>query len=83
VRDVLAGPMGHGGRLAALACRSSMCRVEVAHDDREAQEAFLERLTYTAPFDSEGLIRRTTGGDGTQRTVVYFARAGRRLPRLD
>jgi hypothetical protein len=83
VRDLLASEKGHGGRLTALACKSSLCRVEIAHDDRDSQEAFLERLTYSAPFDSEGLVRRTTGADGTQRTLVYFARQGQRLPRLD
>jgi hypothetical protein len=83
VRALLASPNGHGARLQSLACKSSLCRVEVSHGDPEAQEAFLERLTYLAPFDSEGLIRRVAGADGTQRTVVYFARQGHRLPSLD
>lgn len=83
VRALLASPNGHGGRLQSLACKSSLCRVEVSHGDLETQEAFLERLTYLAPFDSEGLIRRVVAADGTQRTVVYFARQGHRLPALD
>ena len=83
VRALLASPNGHGGRLQSLACKSSLCRVEVSHGDLETQEAFLERMTYLAPFDSEGLVRRVTGADGTQRTVVYFARQGHRLPALD
>ena len=83
VRALLASPNGHGARLQSLACKSSLCRVEVSHGDLETQEAFLERLTYLAPFDSEGLVRRVAGPDGTQRTVVYFARSGHRLPSLD
>jgi hypothetical protein len=68
-----------GTRVRAAVCKASLCRVELDHDDDEAQERFLARVTFTAPFDGRGYIRRSRPGE-PHTTRVYLARNGQPLP---
>lgn len=68
--------------LMLVDCRSTLCRLEVSHDDDEAQLQFLDTLPLTAPFDAEGFYERIDDGDGFSRTVVYLARVDHQLPAL-
>jgi hypothetical protein len=66
-------PRGFG--LGAIACRSTLCRVELAHADQggaDAQESFVGSVS--ALFSEVALDSRGP------RTVAFLARAGHGLP---
>lgn len=76
---------GHSA-LRSLECRSSMCRLEVVHDDAQQSSEFAQHA-----FTGEGaplwvgtyVQTRLATPDGKQATVAYLVREGRELPRLE
>jgi hypothetical protein len=73
-----------GSTALHVACGTTMCRVDVAHDGSAAEQSFLTNVGSTPPFDQGGFAQRVhePGSDKT-RTIVYFAREGYKLPSLD
>jgi hypothetical protein len=68
-----------GSHVKSAVCKRTLCRVEIVHDDEEAHEHFLDAVTGTPPFDGQGFVRPSPSGG----TLVYLAREGTRLPRLE
>jgi hypothetical protein len=68
-----------GSHVKSAVCKRTLCRVEIVHDDEAAHEHFLDAVTGTPPFDSQGFVRPSPSGG----TLVYLAREGTRLPRLE
>jgi hypothetical protein len=71
-----------GTELNGLACRSSLCRVEVAHVDATAQWRFAAAMGPLGLFSNDGRRGAVAhGGEGDALTSVYFiAREGQELP---
>jgi hypothetical protein len=61
-------------RLTGVSCRSSVCRVEAAHEDQDSSLAF-EQIRRGIPGDFH-MQHIDPEDDGTRRTVAYFVRPG-------
>lgn len=72
-----------GSSLLFVECRSTVCRVEVAHQDARARARFLEDVRNVPPFDRSAGAVRPDGDPTSNRTVLYMAREGQRLPPID
>ena len=73
-----------GSSMLRADCHTTVCRVEVSHDDAAAQRDFLGSVRLVPPFNQEGFARRVDDpATGTSKTVVYVAREGYALPQLD
>jgi hypothetical protein len=70
-----------GTKLRAARCQQSLCRVEVGHDDADAQERFVQQVKHTQPFATSGYIRTSLPGEPTA-TTIYVAREGLQLPHV-
>lgn len=68
-----------GATLLDARCHSSLCRVEIGHDNEVAQEDFLTQMPLMPPFDTSGFVRLIDNGD-SREMVVFFAREGHELP---
>lgn len=70
-----------GSSLSTSDCRTSLCRIEIAHgpgvDVAEFQSEFVSE---TAELFPQGTFEQITGSDGNKITVGYFAREGHNLP---
>jgi hypothetical protein len=72
-----------GHALAEARCRSTLCRLVVSHDDKDAISAFIMRMgTLQAFANTEGFYQHVTLADGTPATVIYIAREGFSLPAM-
>lgn len=62
-------------------CRSTLCRLEVAHEDgadiSEFQSVLADETAKVAP---EGAIQQVVGPDGKTRSIIFLARSGARIP---
>ena len=69
--------LGHS-RLLDVDCRTTTCRVEVAHTQEGGAEHFCEELVSSIPWNGE-VFFRTSDDAGESRTVVYVSREGHTL----
>lgn len=70
-----------GISLDDVECRSTLCRVEVMHDDPMRRDEFEIWFPFkVAQFLPRLVMRRVDNDDGSSSTVVYTARQGYRLP---
>jgi hypothetical protein len=70
-----------GISLDHVECRSTLCRVEVTHDDPMRRGEFEIWFPFkVAQFLPRLVMRRVDNDDGSSSTVVYTARQGYRLP---
>lgn len=73
-----------GASLVDLECRSTLCRVEVLHDDSEQltefQLLFPNKIGHILP---QLTLDHVEEGDSSTSTVIYLARDGYRLPRVE
>jgi len=81
IREVLASKEFEGTSLYGLECRSTLCKLEVGHDDRRKRTEFEMRF----PMRVASLLPRVTmnlieDDGGSSRTIVYLAREGHRFP---
>ena len=62
-------------------CRSTLCRLEVAHDDPQA-EAYFQGLFSGLISNSlvQSALIHTDQSDGWNSTVIYLTREGYELP---
>jgi hypothetical protein len=68
-----------GSHVLSADCQSSLCRVEVAHEDASAQGWLIDHLPMEPPFDGEVLIRQVDADSAAPRTLVYLSRSGQSL----
>lgn len=80
--QAVTGASFEGSQLLTTACRTTLCQVEVGHENEAARDGFIQDLPFTLPFDTEVFYQRREGADGTASTVMYLARAGQNLPAL-
>jgi len=73
--ESLALPHTH---VAATECKSTMCRIQLTHDDPEAAQQDVHGLAGHGPFKAAHFFRISE--DGTQ-TAIFLARRGVVLPR--
>lgn len=70
-----------GNQLLSAACRSTLCRIEVAHENPKAEGQFLARIgTLQAFANTRGFYQRVAGQNGGSVTIFYAAREGHELP---
>ena len=70
-----------GTRLSDVECKSSLCRVTLAHDNAETEEQFLENmLDLPVMSNTQAFYKREANGDGSASLVLYIAREGQSLP---
>jgi hypothetical protein len=79
IADVLRGEAFAGTRLRAARCQRTLCRIDLAHDDGDAQDNFMARVTHTPPFNTRGYIKPSLPGEPAT-TEVYVTRDGHKLP---
>jgi hypothetical protein len=70
---------GPGSQLAGAECRSSLCRIELAHSGTEAPARAVRGLLSTSGLQGESVVRQIQQGDRFF-SLVYVAREGTRLP---
>jgi hypothetical protein len=68
-----------GTRLMDVGCRSSLCRLELAHADAESQAFAVRGLRFTPGLQEQLVVRQIQQGDRFF-SLVYAAREGARLP---
>lgn len=62
-------------------CKSSLCRVTLAHDNTESEERFFEHmLELPILSNTEAYFQREINNDGSTSLVLYVAREGQTLP---
>ena len=70
-----------GTRLSDVECKSSLCRVTLAHDNAETEELFLENmLDLPVMSNTQAFYKREGNSDGSASLVLYIAREGQSLP---
>lgn len=70
-----------GTRLSEVECKSSLCRVTLAHDSAETEEQFLENmLDLPVMSNTQAFYKREGNSDGSASLVLYIAREGQSLP---
>jgi hypothetical protein len=79
IADVLRGEVFVGTRLRTARCQRTLCRIDLAHDDGDAQDEFLARVTHTPPFNTRGYIKPSLPGEPAT-TEIYVTRDGHKLP---
>jgi len=72
-----------GSKLQDADCRSTLCRLLVAHESPEAADAFVPRMAMLQAFaNTEAFYQTVRLEDGEPATVIYLARQGHRLPAM-
>jgi hypothetical protein len=69
-----------GSQLLMATCQSSLCRLEVGHDDEGARGLFLMNLASIIPFETEGFAYPLMDGDEQIGAIFYVSRPGYSLP---
>lgn len=64
-----------------LECRSTLCRVELAHPDRDGRLSATDTFTAAIPWEASGYVHMVSSEPPT--SVIYVARAGHQLPAPD
>jgi hypothetical protein len=72
-----------GSHLLMASCQSSLCRLEVGHDNERAHELVMMQLAALIPFGTEGIAYPLIDGEERIGSVFYLAREGYPLPRLE
>lgn len=70
-----------GTHLSDVECKSSLCRVTLAHDNSETEDQFFEHmLELPVMANTQAYYQRENNGDGSTSLVLYVAREGQTLP---
>lgn len=70
----LDSPRGAGSSLTRAECRTTLCKLEVAHASLDAAEHFAADVSVFLPAESNPVIQPSR--DGATRTVVWITRRG-------
>jgi hypothetical protein len=81
VETAAASPQLAGSRIAAVECRSTLCRIQVEHDSERDAEVWSDVFYGEAVALPRGYQRRLEAQDDVQRTLVFLARPGHGIPR--
>jgi hypothetical protein len=65
-----------GSHVLSADCRSTLCRVELEHEDVSAQDWLVTHFPMEPPFDGEILVHQINNDPLPPRTLVYLARPG-------
>jgi hypothetical protein len=77
IQDVLAQASIGSTRVLSASCRSSLCRIEARHADQASRDAFASiRRGIPGNFWIQHVDPDDERGDGTLRTIAFFARPG-------
>jgi hypothetical protein len=77
-REVIASfPAGSGSTVKEVDCRTTLCRVAIAHRDRSALQQFTDDSSRQLHYDMDILTSRE--GDG-YRSDVFLSRPGQKMP---
>jgi hypothetical protein len=68
-----------GSQVLSTACHSTLCRVEIEHEDTSTQSWLVDNLPMEPPFDGEILVRQISDDPLAPRTLIYLARPGHSL----
>jgi len=62
-------------------CQTKLCKVEMDHKDREAEDLFLHKVVHVRELgDTEAFLERHEHEDGTISTLTYLVGDGKHLP---
>ena len=68
-------------RIASVECKSSLCRVELQHDNEQDEQDFLRQVIRKHAWQGQGMaVRGDPGAGGEAQVTVYFAAEGVPLP---
>lgn len=81
IDEAAASPELAGSRVTALTCRSTLCRLEVEHDGEQDADQWASIFYPRAAALPAGFQRRLEPRDGRERSLVFLARQGHRIPR--
>lgn len=66
--------------IVSVDCRSSLCKLDLAHANEAAVDNFLEEFPDHMAWNNESFIETEHQSDGSIRTMIYFSRDGSSLP---
>jgi hypothetical protein len=67
-------------KVVGVECATTMCRVELSHDDPDSQSSLMEKTSESDALNTETFYLFDKEAT-PPRTVLYIAREGQRLPR--
>jgi hypothetical protein len=79
IATLLHSDVMEGSHVLSADCRSTLCQVEVAHEDASAQSWLVNNLPMEPPFDGEMLVRQIGDDLLAPHTLIYLARQGHSL----
>jgi hypothetical protein len=71
---------GRHFNVKTLACKTSVCKMEVSHADQQEQLAFLQGLQMNLPEATATHMKPVQGSDGSFSTIAHFIRTGYPIP---
>jgi hypothetical protein len=77
IQQAFAKPDLQGSTLVSAACRSTLCRVQVAHENGDVADSFVRKMVTMAPFNTRGEIHNI-GSDDAPEMVVFVQRTRKR-----
>lgn len=84
LREVLASEALSGTTVQDIDCRSTLCRLQVVHDNREQQALFEHDFRFkVGQLLPRMMMHSEEQTDGTISATIYLAREGHELPRSD
>lgn len=72
-----------GSEVHSTDCRQTLCRLTMQSSNVDDKDAALDFISSRPPFTAGGFFRAQPQPDGRVQTVVYFARAGHRMPDVE
>lgn len=70
-------------QITDVACRSTLCRIDISHDHIDAEQKFIQKMSVQPGFVPDGetrVLHREMTVDGKSRIRFYLARKGSTLP---
>lgn len=67
------------GTLVNVECRSSLCRLESAHDDRISLDQFMQNIPEAVGWDHSGMVQIEEQSDGAVVAVLLVNREGNEM----
>lgn len=73
-----------GSDLLTVNCQSSLCRIDIEHENMNAEVEFLHNFVPTAGYtDTQTFFSRTVESDGRSVMTYYISRDGYAMPLLE
>jgi hypothetical protein len=81
VRERIREPGAPTARLIQVWCSSTLCRIDLEHEDPAGARRLFFTLLGRESFRGQGFLRRRNSDDGVFSSAYFIARDGRQLPR--